>query len=167
MHVRFLAAVGLIVTGACAVAQPISIPIPDQGWSIHLDAPALMQKQGQQDGPNYVYRANGGRFNLSIFVEPQAAAGGRKECYEFYWPKASRNPYIDKASVKVSNTEKYYRVEYMIAVAANGKLARQSNVNYYFQSEGKWVDMHISFIEPTKEDETAIAAFDKVLSYGK
>ena len=153
---------------ACqALAESIAIPIPNGGWSIHIDSPPLSAKQGQQDGPNYVYRANGGRFNLSIFVEPQAAPGGSKECYEFYWPKASRNPYINKASVKASNTEKYYRVEYEVAMSANGKSVRQSNVNYYFMSDGKWVDVHISFIEPTKEDAALIAAFDKGLSYGK
>jgi hypothetical protein len=164
---KILAAVALIVTGLHAMAEPLSIPIPNQAWSIHLDVPPLAAKQGQQDGPNYVYRANGGRFNLSIFVEPQAAPGGSKECYEFYWPKASRNPYISKASVKASNTEKYYRVEYEIAMSANGKSVRQSNVNYYFQSDGKWVDVHISFIDPAKEDAALIAVFDRGLSYGK
>ena len=59
------------------------------------------------------------------------------------------------------------RVEYAVEIAANGKPVRQSNVNYYFLSGGKWADVRISFINPANEDAAVIAAFDKGLSYGK
>jgi hypothetical protein len=144
--------------------EALSIPIPKQGWSISVDAPALARGQGQEEGSNYIYRANNGRFNLSIFVEPQVKAGGSKECYEYYWPQANRNPLISKPTVKISNTDKFYRVEYDVVV---GPQATQKNVNYYFMFEGKWVDVHVSMMSPTKEDDAVIASFDKGLRYGK
>jgi len=160
---RFFSALFLLTLPITSYADTVSIPIPSQGWNISLDAPRLARKQGRQEGPNYVYQANSDRFNLSIFVEPQANPGGSKECYEFYWPKASRNPLISKPTIKVSNTDKFYRVEYDVGV---GTLV-QHNVNYYFMFEGKWVDVHISITNPTIEDDAVIASFDKGLNYGK
>jgi len=160
---RFVLPLFLLVLPVLSFADAVSIPIPSQGWSINLDAPPFSRKQGQQDGSNYIYRANSDRFNLSIFVEPQAKPGGSKECYEFYWPQASRNPLISKPTVKVSNTDKFYRVEYDVA---SGPLT-QHNVNYYFMFNDSWVDVHISITHPTKEDAAIIAQFDKGLNYGK
>lgn len=160
---RFLFALFLLVLPIPSFADAVSIPIPNQGWSIALNAPPFARKQGQQNGPNYIYKANSDSFNLSIFVEPQAKAGGSKECYEFYWPQASRNPLISKPTIKISNTDKFYRVEYDVTA---GTLA-QHNVNYYFMFDGKWVDVHISITNPTKDDDAVIASFDKSLNYGR
>ncbi len=154
----------LLALSLPSFAEPVSIPIPKQDWSISIEAPTFSRKQGQQDGPNYVYRANSDRFNLSIFVEPRAKTGGSKECYEFYWPQASRNPLISKPTVKTSNTDKFYRVESDVVA---GPKATQKNVNYYFMFDGKWVDVHISIMIPTKKDDAVIASFDKGLKYGK
>jgi hypothetical protein len=153
----------LLALPLVATAEVVSIPVPDQGWQITLDTPHFAQKAGQKQGPNYVYQANSDKFNLSIYVEPPAKAGGNKECYEHYWALASRNPLISKPTVKVSNTDKYYRVEYDLSIG--GGLAHK-NVNYYFLSNGKWVDIHISIIDAKKEDAAIFAAFDKGLSYG-
>jgi hypothetical protein len=160
---RFPLTLFLLILPISAFADAVSIPISNQGWNISLDAPTFARRQGQEQGPTYIYRANSGRFNLSIFVEPQAKDGGSKECYEFYWPRASRNPLINKPTIKVSNTDKFYRVEYDIAAEPVG----QRNVNYYFMFDGKWVDVHISLTNPTKDDDALIGKFDKGLNYGK
>ncbi len=159
----YAAGMDIMKNDITALADTASIPIPNQGWHISLDAPAFDHKQGQQQGRNYVYQATSDRFNLSIFVEPQAKAGGSKECYEYYWPKASRNPLISKPTIKTSNTDKYYRVEYDVDAGP----IKQRNVNYYFMFDGKWVDVHISITNPTKDDDGVITKFDKGLSYGK
>jgi hypothetical protein len=160
---RSLLALFLLILPIPSFADAVSIPISDQGWKISFDAPPLAHQQGQQDGPNYVYQANSNRFNLSIFVEPQAKAGGSKECYEFYWPQASRNPLISKPTIKVSNTDKFYRVAYDVTA---GTIVLH-NVNYYFMFNGRWVDVHISVTNYTKADEPLITNFDKGLNYGK
>ncbi|MES2569391.1 MAG: hypothetical protein V4710_04975 [Verrucomicrobiota bacterium] len=154
----------LLILPILSFAEPVTIPIPKQGWNILLDAPQFTGKQGQQHGPDYVYRANSGRFNLSIFVEPQAKPGGNKECREFYWTQANRNPLISQPTVRISNTDKFHRVEYDIVA---GPQVTQKNVNYYFMFDGKWVDVHISILNPTKEDEAVIGSFNKGLSYGR
>ena len=46
-----------------------------------------------------------------------------------------------------------------------GQPIRQRHVHYYFAFRGKWVDVHISIIVPSKEDEEIFAAFDRSLRY--
>ena len=44
---------------------------------------------------------------------------------------------------------------------------KQSNVNYFFLHENRWVDVHFSIMEPTKDDAKVIEAFGKSLQYKK
>jgi hypothetical protein len=101
-------------------------------------------------------------------VEKPAGTGQtHRDCYEFYWSQASRNPMIARDSVVNSETPKYVRVQYDIVTEFQGQPIRQRHVNYFFFAfRGKWVDVHISVIVPTKEDEEIFAAFDRSLRYG-
>lgn len=140
--------------------------IPDEGWRVVVDAPPLAKIEESRRGTDYALKANSGRFNLSLFVEtPQSATGGHKECYEFYWLRGRRNPIIDQASVQVSNTARYYRVEYLMTAPFAGQVIKHKNVNYYFAFNGRWMDLHISVIEPQAGDEEIFRRFDEGLRY--
>jgi hypothetical protein len=154
----------LTLVVARAFAEVERVPIPGQDWQLVFDAPVLTEKQDQRGSDNYAFKANSGRFNLSFFVEPpQSQDGGHKECYGFYWPQASRNPMLNKKSVKVTHCETYTRVEYMIIGENEGHKFAQRNVNYYLVFAGKWLDVHISIISPTVDDDEVIARFDSGL----
>ncbi|HEY1081961.1 MAG TPA: hypothetical protein VGE29_06855 [Prosthecobacter sp.] len=159
----------LLLLASPVPAETVSVPVSDQGWSIEMDAPAFEKKSGSDQGPNYVYNANSGRFNLSFFVEPKAGGNSHRECFEHYWPMASRNPLIDKSTIRISHTDRYYRVAYDIIVPPKppyGPLAHR-NVNYFFAFEDKWVDVHISIIKPEAADAKLLEAFDEGLKYGR
>ena len=152
---------------AIALAENMEVIIPDEGWRISFDAPPLSQKQDARRGGDYVFKATSDRFNLSLFVEqPQGKGNAHKDCYRFYWPQASRNPMIAKDTMVTSDTAKYVRVQYDIVAELDGQPIRQRNVNYYIAYRGKWIDVHISIIEPTEEDAKIYTAFDTSLSYG-
>jgi len=51
-------------------------------------------------------------------------------------------------------------------VPFQGRTFRHRNVHYYIAFRGKWIDVHISIIEPTAEDEQVFRTFDKSLRYG-
>jgi hypothetical protein len=146
-----------------------AIVVPGEGWRISFDSPALAEtpafrKNGASD---YAFRGNSGRFNISIFVEtPQGPGKTPKACHDFYWPKASRNPLIAKDTVAASHTPEYYRVQYDIVTDLLGRAVRQKNVNYYLAFRGRWIDVHISIMEPVAGDEKVFAAFDKSLRCG-
>ena len=82
-------------------AEPIVVPVTGKGWHLAFEGPRLFKEAMQQDAHGLQYKANAGRFNLSVFVEsPDGKGGDHKACRDFYWPQASRNPMIQKQTVK-------------------------------------------------------------------
>ena len=162
-----LAVLVAITFPAIAFAENVEVNIPGEGWRISFDAPALSQKQEARRGGDYAFKATSDRFNISLFVEqPQGKGDTHRDCYRFYWPQVSRNPMIAKDTAVTSDAAKYVRVQYDIVAELKGQPIRQRNVNYYIAYRGKWIDVHISIIEPTQEDAKIFAAFDTGLSYG-
>lgn len=149
-------------------AGRVEIEIPGEGWSLSFVAPPLSESQEKRQGENYAFMAKGGRFNLSVFVEkPQKNGGSHKDCADYYWQLAQRNPAITKnPPPKISEDSKYVRVLYEAVVDAGPLRVHQTNVNYYFSFRDKWVDVHISVLEPSMEDADVLQAFDRSLSYG-
>lgn len=150
-----------------ARAERAVIRIPGETWAIAFESPALLGGQESTRDGNFAFRANSGLFNLSLFVElPQGKGETHKDCYQHYWPMASRNPMIDMASVQVRETEEYVRAQYDATAEMSGKKVRQRSVNYYIAYQGKWIDVHISFVEPGEKDASLFDTFDRTLAYG-
>ena len=61
-------AVGLAFLGS-AGAAPVKVDIPKEGWSIAFDSPSLSKQEESRGDGEYAFRANSGRFNISLFVE--------------------------------------------------------------------------------------------------
>ena len=77
----------LVFVPACAelaMATAVKLEIPKQGWSIAFDSPALSQPQESRRGEGeYAFKANSGRFNISLFVENPGGPGRtHRDCYE-------------------------------------------------------------------------------------
>lgn len=154
-------------SSANALLEQVKIQIPEEPWSISFDSPRLSEKKESRRDADYAFTATSDRFNISLFVEkPHGAGDSHKDCYRFYWPQASQSPLIAKDTVEMSETSKYVRVQYDIVTKFQGKPIRQRNVNYYAAFSGKWIDVHISIIAPTKKDADVFAVFDRTLSYG-
>ncbi len=157
----------VLLFSGVAFAGEVKVNIPEAGWSITFDSPPLSEmKESRREG-EYAFKANSGRFNISFFVEkPHGTGSGNRDCYNFYWPQASRNPMIAKDSIVTSETSRYVRVQYDMFVDFQGKRIQHRNINYYFVYRDKWIDVHISIIDPRQEDEAIFGSFDKSLDYG-
>jgi hypothetical protein len=150
---------------AAASSHLKTVVVADEGWHITFDAPPLRDEH-ESTSNGYAYKANSGLFNMSLFVEKPSGDGTtNRDVYDFYWPQAKRNPMIDQKSVVMSSTPKYVRVQYDIHADMKGEDITQRNVNYYFAFRGRWVDVHISFVEPTKADDAIFTRFDESLTY--
>jgi hypothetical protein len=149
-------------------AGRIEIEIPGEGWTLSFVAPPLKDHQEKRQGDNYAFLAKAGRFNLSVFVEPpQKNGGSHKDCADYYWHLVQKNPAItDDPPPEISENASYVRVKYQAVVDAGPLRVHQANANYYFSFRGKWVDVHISVLEPTAEDAEIFHAFDRSLTYG-
>ena len=150
-----------------ALTEKTAVNVPDQGWQISFDSPPLSNKQESKRGDDYAFKADSGRFNISLFVEqPRGTGNSHRDCYGFYWAQASRNPKIARDTVVTSDVEKFFRVQYDLAVEFRGQPIRQRHVNYYIAFRDKWIDVHVSIIAPTPEDQQIFTTFDKSLRYG-
>jgi len=159
----------LLALPGAAQAGESTLVIPDQGWQISFDAPALT-KMGEQNRPGqYVYEANSGKFNLPLYVEDPSCSGGKshKDFYKCFWPKSSRNPMIVQSTVVATESPGYYKVAYDVEAPWNGQTIKLKNVNYLISYRGKWTDLHISIVEPTEADLTILASFEKSLTYSE
>lgn len=144
------------------------IAIPDANWMIEFESPVLGKMQESRSEKDFAVSASAERFNLSIFVgQPHGDGTSHEECYKFYWAQLSRKPQIAKETVTASAHDKYHRVQYDAAFKLGDETFKQRNVNYFFIYENRWVNVHISFLQPTDEDAKVIAAFDNSLQYKK
>jgi hypothetical protein len=164
----FIAGLLVVVLSSLAFAEVTTVRIPGQDWVISFNSPPLSGKQTGGNERNYAFRANSGRFNVSLFVESPQGAASHEDCYKFYWTKGSSGgPPIDKKTISVKPGDRFYRVQYDIIMEFKGHTIRHRNVNYYAAFGGKWIDVHISIIDPTDPDEQIFVAFDESLNFGR
>lgn len=152
-----------------ASAAEVKVPLAGLGWQIAFKAPTLKQYTYDYPAGSIQFRANAGRFNVSVFVEPppQGATGGSHvDCRDFYWKQAKRNPIIVQDTVKQITHGNCEAVTYRSEGEFKGTPFVQDSVNCFFVHNGKWVDVHASIIEPTAEDTKQLSEFAAQLTYG-
>ncbi len=144
--------------------QKNAFEVPNQSWGVEFLAPDLNIYQSQSRRDRYRVLAGAGRMNVSIYVEPRPAESDQKHksCFEYYWPKANRNPMIDTDSIKITEAAGYHRVQYATKIGPRG-IPKLTHVNYYLAHEDRWIDVHVSFLDCTVEDEI-LQAIDKSLA---
>jgi hypothetical protein len=157
----------LLVQTSARSAEPFTVTVPGQGWTIAFESPSLQNYKGQSNDKAFQFQAMGeGGFNLSIFVEEAGAKeGGHAACADNYWPLAKRNPMIDQESAKTTKTDNFVRVAYNIKAGDGANVKIVANINYYFAFQGKWIDVHISRYPSTAADADILASFEKSLTY--
>lgn len=144
------------------------VKIPNQDWVISFECPQLSNMEEKYSKGNYGFRANSGLFNLSLYVETPIGPGKEhQDCHAYYWALAKTNPAIALDTIIAVQKANYFRVQYDIVEKFQGKSLRMRNVNYYIAYGGKWIDIHISFVEPNSEDENIFTTFDSSLKVGK
>jgi hypothetical protein len=148
-------------------AESLVIPVVGKGWQIGFEGPTLFTENMEPNEEGLRYKANAGLFNISAFVEAAAVKdGGSKECRDHIWRQASKNPMIQKESIKLWSAENCECVEYTIAGDFKGEKFTQANINCFFTHEGKWVDVHASIVSPSAEDVQLLQRLAKSLNYG-
>jgi hypothetical protein len=132
-------------------AETLVVPVAGKGWQIEFEGPRLFMEKTDPTEEGLRYKANAGRFNLSIFVEQPPDGGGDNEaCRKFYWDQGQRNPMIQKPTVKLWSAPQAECVEYEMDTGpdASGAHVMMSNINCFVSYQGKWIDVHASVIAP-------------------
>lgn len=168
MRITFSLAFAILAAHTTArSAEPFTVTVPGQGWTIAFESPALQNYKGQSNDKAFQFQAmSEAGFNLSIFVEEAGAKeGGHAACADKYWPLAKRNPMIDQDSAKKTTTENFVKVAYNIKAGEGANAKIVANVNYYFAFQGKWIDVHVSRYPSAADDAEILANFEKSLTY--
>ena len=137
------------------------LSIPHERWKVVVFTPRLEGPVQESTGGNFVWRSfsRSGHI-LSMFVE-KPATGGRThdDCFNYYWPRASRNPLIDPQSVQVEHGNRYTRVTY--------RSSDIRNAIYYFCFKDRWVDLHLSQPLFNEVEKMNLADFESRFRYGE
>lgn len=164
-----LALLCLFLVSSVQAASELKFPLVGFGWQITFEGPELKKASLDYTEESIQYKGNSGLFNMSLFVEPppgEAKESSHSACRQYYWSQGKRNPMIDVESVKLSTLDRCEIVEYTIEGDFQGEHFTQGNINCYFVHEGKWVDLHVSYVQPTPADTAMLKKLAVSLAYG-
>ncbi|MFS2004114.1 hypothetical protein ACEN9F_10860 [Duganella sp. CT11-25] len=149
---RIALALALLCCAQSALADELRIPVPGEGWTLKLDAPSMSEVPAAREG--HVYTGNAGKLNLSLHVSKPLCPGGdsNENLYKCFGAKMQGIPHIINGSIRASETANGIQVTYLMEVSSGDKKVRAFNLNYLFVKNGKWADVHVSVVQPVKED---------------
>lgn len=167
---RFLVSFIFVCLSSVAVAETIVV-VPGESWGFTFDSPKMVRQQAVASDTDFKYEGSSEiGFVVSGFVESGKGKGFNNEtCMNYYWNLASKNPAIQKKSVKVQAGEKFTVMTYLIEAEHEGKLYIQPNANYYGFRDGRCVDFHISQVFPVdiNINYESLLQFAKTFTYYK
>lgn len=129
--------------------------MPTEDWQLAINLEGFkIEKEGfSPDNTMFQMAATNAKtsFNLSIFIEKTDSKGDKKTCREFYWNKAKNSP-LAKENLKEYETDLLAIVEHDTK-EFNGQTVNFHSINAYLVKERYWIDVHISKVGYSKNDE--------------
>ena len=149
-------------------AELRSVTIPGHGWQLSFDIPSGAEEQILPAGERFSYMAQDLESGIvfSFHVEPWDS-GGNAECRSTYWEKAALNPFIDKTTIRISDTERLSQVLYVFDAEVQGLSLKSVNANFYFVYKGSCVDVHVSKHPYAEGDEQTLIQIGDSLNWGE
>jgi hypothetical protein len=148
-------------------AEITTLPIPDQGWGITFDAPALRPVREADSNDHYMYSANASNFAVTLQVDIPSCNGGEshEEVLNCFWPKAGKDPLINQATVAKSCNSKYCKISYDFENTFQDAAIKQKHVYFLFAYRGRWANVHLAVSNPKQADLQLIEKFEQSFSY--
>jgi hypothetical protein len=138
-----------------ALRQPYEIRLPAQDWGVVLDIPGyiVLVEQTRPDQQGRMMRATHERTKmvLSIFLEREQQSMTAQACRDHYWAKGLQSP-LPMTAIRSWDTDAMALREYMVEWVT-GQRVMQKNVNAYMGVETVCVDLHLSKVQYTDQDE--------------
>lgn len=159
----FLIALFILMPGKTA---PLSLVVPGEKWALRFESPELTKIKEASDSNGYTYAGTADRMNLSLFVEKPSCSGGDaiQNIYKCFGEKIQRVPYIVNGSIAAYEAPDGLQVTYLMQVPSGDKSYRMFNLHFLFARNGKWGDLHISVVQPSKSDLEIVKSLVKSLT---
>lgn len=148
-------------------AELTTLPIPDQGWGITFDAPPLRPVREADSNDHYMYSANANNFAVSLHVDTPACDGGESHeaVLNCFWPKASKDPLINQATVTKSCNSTYCKISYDFENTFQDAAIKQKHLYFLFAYHGRWANLHVSVSNPKSNDLQLLEKFEQSVNY--
>lgn len=163
---------GLVLLSGSAFSEVTSLDLPEKA-RITFDAPKMSKQKESHENGRYQYVASSvgeadQRFNLSVYVEPVDWCRFGKSLEQVarcFVEQLDSYPGIIKEADTPSCEKKRCDVFYILSSKAGDRIVRQLNLNSLFVYGGKWVDVHLSVLNPVPEDAQRLAKFAASLKF--
>src|SRR3972149_7751250 len=164
----FLFSLLMLFSASQARAELHSVMVPGHGWQLSFDIPSGAEGQTLSAGERFSYMAQDLESGIvfSFHVEPWDS-GGNAECRSTYWEKAALNPFIDKTTIRISDTERLSQVLYVFDAEIQGMSVKSTNANFYFVYKVSGVDVHVSKHPFADGDEQVLIKIGDSLRWGE
>lgn len=148
-------------------AEITTLAIPDQDWGIKFDAPALRPVREADSNDHYMYSANANNFAVTLHVDTPGCNGGEshEDVLNCFWPKASKDPLINQATVAKSCNSRYCKLSYDFENTFQDAAIRQKHVYYLFAYRLRWANLHVAVSNPKPADLQLLEQFEQSFSY--
>jgi hypothetical protein len=159
----FLIALFVSLPGKTAL---LSLAVPGEKWALRFESPELTKIKEVSSGNGYAYTGTADRMNLSLFVETPTCPGGDaiQNIYKCFGEKIQHVPYVVNGSIAAFEAPDGLQVTYLMQVPSGEKSYRMFNLHFLFARNGKWGDLHISVVQPSKSDLEIVTSLVKSLT---
>lgn len=155
IKLKYYISLFIILFGVSLVEGQSYFQIPSQEWALEIDLREfeIEKEYLSPDESAFQLTAFNKESNLalSIFIEKTNLKGDKKTCRDFYWSKTKKSP-LAKENLKIYETKKLAIVEHDTK-EYKGQIVDFHSLNAYLVKNDYWVDIHISKMGHTKEDE--------------
>jgi hypothetical protein len=162
---------GMALLSGNALSEVTTLRLPESAL-ITFDAPKMSRLKESNENGQYRFVASSvgqpdQRFNLSIHVEPADCRYGKalEEVARCFMERLDSMPGIVKETDRPSCERNRCDVLYVLSHKAGDRIIRQLNLNSMFVYGGKWVDVHLSVVNPVAEDAQRLARFATSLKF--
>lgn len=141
-----------------ASAASNRLPIPGENWAVTFQGPDLLKVKETSYAQRYAYVANAGKLNVSLNVNKPDCPGNtdNDSLVKCFGEKMQQNPYIVKHSMTTQMMSDGVLISYSMEMPIGNKTLRTANLHRLFSHQGKWVNLHVSVVDPAKgEAKTA------------
>lgn len=143
-----------------ALRQSYEIQLPAQEWDVVLDIPGyiVLVEEMRPDQQGRMMRAANEQTGmiLSLFLERERQSMSAQACRDHYWTKTLQSP-LPKTAIRSWDTDTMALGEYMVEWMT-GQRVMQKNVNAYMGVGTVCVDLHLSKVQYTDQDESLFSS---------
>lgn len=151
------------------IGETSKIQLLNEDWFLNIDLSNYKIKKNERSEKdkylNILAMNENTGYTISIYFEPHSNGNNSLATREYYINNLNKSPL--KRSQEKKHEESYKAIYEYLIEEYNGVPLNQKNINIYIATNNIWIDIHISKVLYTKEDENIFNNFINSISIEK